>query len=409
MKKHLYLGLLLSLLTLLLMGCQKDTQSEEIDLAHATWDEILVAAKGQTVNFYGWGGADNINLWLDTEVAPKLKDDYDVTLNRVPMNIDEILSKLLTEKQLDVAGTIDVVWINGENFYTAKTNELLHGPFSDRLPHFNQYVDPDSPDIIYDFGHLVEGYAAPYGKAQFVLISDTRWTNTIPTNYEALLELAINNPGKITYPAPPDFIGSAFIRNIIYDIVGYEAFLTVEPEKESVKTLIQPALDYLVALKPYLWREGTTYPATIGQVDNMFADGELILTMNYNPNHVGVQIANGAFQETAFAGVFEQGTLGNTHFLAIPANGVNQAASYAFINMILSPEMQASKYNPDFWGDLPVLDESRLSAEDLERFRAIPKGVGVPELDELLTRRLPEMPVQLVPIIEALWREAILD
>ena len=38
-----------------------------------------------------------------------------------------------------------------------------------------------------------------------------------------MLTFCQENPGKFTYEAPPGFTGSAFVRNIIYEICGYEA------------------------------------------------------------------------------------------------------------------------------------------------------------------------------------------
>lgn len=406
MMKRIVAGLTACLMVLSLTGCQPK-QPEQQDIKDMSWDQVLESAKGTTVTLYGWGGSDMTNGWLDNDVAKVLKDQYDITLNRVPMNIDEILSKMVSEKQAGAAGTVDVVWINGENFYTAKENGLLYGPFTDKLPNFNSYVDDTAPDIATDFGYPTEGYEAPYGKAQFVLIGDGQALGTLPTGHEALLALAKANPGKISYPAPPDFTGSAFVRNIIYDIVGYEAFMTVKPEKEAVRALIQPALDYLTELKPYLWREGKTYPATNALVDQMYSDGELMLTMNYNPNHVANKIQSGEFSASSKAFVFDKGTLGNTHFLAVAGNAPNKAGAMVLINAILSPELQASKYDPAKWGDLPVLDAAKMSEAQNDLFNAVPQGPGVPAFAELMEKRVPEMPSSLVPIIEALWLETI--
>ncbi|KXZ39932.1 putative spermidine/putrescine transport system substrate-binding protein [Alkalithermobacter thermoalcaliphilus JW-YL-7 = DSM 7308] len=391
-----------------LIGCSQNDQKISDSLEEKDWESILESSRGTTVNFYGWGGSDSVNKWLDTYVAPRLKEEYDITLNRVPMNIDDILNKLLGEKQLDVKqGTIDVVWINGENFYTAKTNGLLYGPFTEKLPNFNKYVDKDSVEVKYDFGFEVEGYEAPYGKAQFVMIYDKDRVTSVPRNHQELLQLVKENPGKFTYPAPPDFTGSAFVRNIIYDIVGYEQFMNLEPDKELIREKIQPAIDFLKEIKPYLWREGKTYPATIAQLDNMYSDKEVFMTMTYNPNSVAAGIQAGRFPQTSASFVFDKGTIGNTHFLAIPFNSTNKEGALAVINFILSPKVQASKYDPENWGDLSVLDNSRLSDEERKMFEDIKVGKGVVSLDELLSHRLPEMPANLVPIIEEIWLESI--
>ncbi|MCT4633256.1 MAG: ABC transporter substrate-binding protein [Firmicutes bacterium] len=388
------------------IACQKEDKVQAFDLSQASWEDILKEARGTSVSFYGWGGSQRVNEWLDNEVADYLYNQYEIKLDRVPMNIDEILNKLLGEKQLDAEGTIDVVWINGENFSTAKSNDLLYGSFTDKLPNFKKYVDSDSREANFDFGYSIDGYEAPFGKAQFVLIADGNEVE-LPRNHEALKKFVMENPGMVTYPALPDFVGSAFVRNIIYDVVGFETVKDLPDDKEAVREAIQPAIDYLLDLKPYLWQEGRTYPATSALLDNMYSDGEVLLTMTYNPNHVAGKIQTSEFKESSQAFLFDKGTIGNTHYLAIADNGKNKAAALVLINAILSPELQASKYDPELWGDLPVLDNSKLSEEEKEIFNSIPLGKGVPSQEELLEKRVPELPVYLIPHIEEIWMETI--
>lgn len=404
--KKLIVMILIVFVSITAIACKSDDEVKSFDLVSAEWEDIVNEAKGSTVTFYGWGGSQRVNEWLDNEVAEYLYDQYEVTLERVPMNIDEILNKLLGEKQLDAEGTIDVVWINGENFSTAKSNNLLYGSFTEQLPNFKKYVDGDSREANFDFGHAIEGYEAPFGKAQFVLIADGKEVE-LPKNHEALKKLAMENPGMVTYPALPDFVGSAFVRNIIYDIVGFETVKDLPDDKEAVRQAIKPAMDYLLELKPYLWQEGRTYPATSALLDNMYSDGEVLLTMTYNPNHVAGKIQTREFKESSQAFLLDKGTIGNTHYLAIPDNAKNKAAALVLINAILSPELQASKYNPEVWGDLPVLDNSKLSDEEKSVFNSIPLGKGVPSQEELLEKRVPELPVYLIPYIEEIWMETI--
>ncbi|WDU83626.1 hypothetical protein [Caloramator sp. Dgby_cultured_2] len=105
--------------------CNKNIEENVLD---KSWDDILKIAKGTTVTFYGWGGDENINRWFDGVVAKELKEKYDITLERVPMLPNEYLPKLLNEKQLNSKGTIDIVWINGENFYSAKKMDFCLAP-----------------------------------------------------------------------------------------------------------------------------------------------------------------------------------------------------------------------------------------------------------------------------------------
>jgi len=218
-----------ALLVSALFGCSGGQSAEVLpgELAKfdasADFESIAEQARGTRVTFYGWGGDDRRNEWLDTVVAPLLKEKYDISLDRVPMDIDQILSKLSGEKEAgSEPGSVDVIWINGENFYSAKENGLLFGPFAQYLPNYKSFVDETDIDNLYDFAYPIEGFEAPYGKVQFVLMNDSALNPETPKNTQELMDYAKKYPGKVTYPAPPDFTGSAFVRNIIYDIVGYE-------------------------------------------------------------------------------------------------------------------------------------------------------------------------------------------
>ena len=87
MKKIISILLMISLV-LSLGGCQKKVEPQK-DTLGMEWEEILQEADGATVNFYGWGGSQQTNTWLDTELSTYLSENYNVTLNRVPMNIED--------------------------------------------------------------------------------------------------------------------------------------------------------------------------------------------------------------------------------------------------------------------------------------------------------------------------------
>lgn len=384
-------------------GCgQKQSGTQELDLSSAEWDEIVEAARGTTVTFYGWGGDENRNNWLNTTVADYVKEHYDIALEVVGMDINDILSKLSGEKQVgSETGSIDMIWINGENFYSAKDNGLLYGPFTGQLPNMEAYIDLEDPETLNDFCMPIEGYEAPYAKAQMVFFNDSAVTPEAPASAEELLEFCKKYPGKVTYPALPDFTGSAFVRNIIYELCGWEQFQDMEADYDTVKAAIEPALDYLRELNPYLWNEGKTFPESSTTVDAMFADGELVMNMSYGPFSVATGIAEGTYTDTTRTFVFDNGTIGNTNYMAIAFNSPNKAGAMVVINAILSAELQLTQYEQ--LRELPVVSADKLSAEEQAAFDAVDLGKGVLSQAELLKHRLPEMPADLVPVIEEIW------
>ncbi len=418
MNKKTFL-IFLIVIAILAAGCSKNNTTNpndnvnnnngnvvEFDPTNADFDSLLEQAKGTTVTFYGWGGDENRNRFLNETLAPQLKEKYDITLEVVGMDIDNILAKLAGEKQAGLEeGSIDMIWINGENFYSAKENDFLYGPFTDKLPNFEKYIDTEEEEVLYDFGFPIEGYEAPYGKAQLVLFNDSGVSPETPRNTQEFLEFCKKYEGKVTYAALPDFTGSAFVRTLIYDIVGHEQFLTMEPNKEVVKQAIEPALEYLRELNQYLWNQGKTFPATNGGVDNMFQDGELVMAMSYGPYAVATGIEKGVYKDTVRTFVFDNGTVGNTNYIAIAKNSPNKAGAMVVINEIISAETQAAQF--EALKTLPVVSYDKLSDEEKARFDNVDIGKGVLSQDELLSKRLPEMPANIVPIIEEIWLEEV--
>ena len=393
----------------LFTGCAQNRAPENEEIDFSDFDAVLEAAGGTTVTFYGWGGSAATNAWLDNVVGTSLYEQYGITLNRVPMDIDAILSKLMGEKQAGTqSGDIDVVWINGENFYTALNASLLFGPITQYVPNFEIYLNPEDADLHYDFGTPIGGMQVPYGRAQLVFMADSAVLDSFPTNAQELLELARANPGRITYSAPPDFTGSAFVRNILYEIVGFDAIFNAPRDEQAIYEVIRPGLDFLVELKPYLWQEGRTYPADAPALQQMFIDGLVLMNVSYSPLHVAQMIMSGEYPDTVQTFVFENGNIGNTHYMAIPYNAPNRAGAIALINHIISAEMQITKYDAANWGDLPVFDVDRLNPEQRAMLDAIDNGVGILTPEELFDHRLPEVQAYKIPIIERLWIEHVL-
>lgn len=378
----------------------------------ADWQATSNTARGSEVSLYAWGGDVRVNRWLDEWVAPRLRQRHGLTLRRVAMDPSATLGKLLAEKQhgTGTAGTADVVWINGENFASAKAHGLLQGPFLAELP--NSALLADAPENTTDFGVPTGGFEAPWGRAQIVLYGTPEAAAALESGPDALLAYAKGHPGRLTYPAPPDFTGSAFLRTLAYGVLPPESVdalhrlgdeaLSDDELKKRAAPLLQPLFAYLTELKPFLWRKGEHYPATVALLSNHYADGEVDMGFSYTPYFAQGKVAEGIFPPDTKSFVFATGTVGNTHFLAVPFNAPRRAAALVLINELLNPDAQAAKLDLTAWGDLPVLSPETLARDS--RFTAIPDGIAPETLN---ARRKPEFPARLVPVFDALWREAI--
>lgn len=379
------------------------------NLLTAPWSAVEKEARGQEVNWAVWGGSEDINKWIDTFVVPRVKELYGVTLKRLPVGDPvETVNKLLGEKKAGVTvGTTDLMWVNGENFKALKNAELLWGPFTPQLPSFQKNCDPASTDLLNDFGTPVEGLESPYGRAQFVFVYDSAKVEKPPTSFAALLAWAKAHPGKFTYPAPPDFTGSAFIRQALYETTGGWQQYAGKYDETLLKQKTGALWDYLKALKPYLWRAGATYPENAAKLNQLYADGEVWLTMGYSPTTAEAPVRNGTYPATTRTWVMDQGTIANTHFVAIPRSAPSKAGAMAVANFLLSVEAQLSKAQPEIWGDFPALDVARLSAADKAAFAAVKFGPATLPVETLASHRVPELPPEYVGKLEEGWAQSV--
>lgn len=408
-------GKLLKLLVLLvplvvLSGCTGNSDKSAGKLP-TDYQTALKQAKGQTVTYYGFGGSDTQNRWIDQVVTPMMKKKG-ITVKRVPMDIDAILSKLTTEKEANKKqGSIDVVWINGENFYNAKKLDLLAGPLNNsRLPNMKQYISASDPDVKRDMDTPINKLEVPYGNAQFVMIgSQKMFKGDYPTSATKLLAWAKANPGKLTYVAPPDFTGSAFIRNIIYETVGYQALNDAPATKAGIYKIIKPSLDYLNELKPYLWENGKTYPKTTAQMDKMFADHQIALDFSYDQMHAATQRSTGQFTDDAQTFLFDKGTIGNYNYLAVPKTAPNKAAAIVLINTMLSEKAQSERLNLKYGAVIPPYTANKMPQSITTQLNDSAAENNTVPVETLAQKRLPEVSGKKIPIIEQLWKEYVLN
>ncbi|SDP46187.1 ABC transporter substrate-binding protein [Desulforhopalus singaporensis] len=373
------------------------------------WDSAVADSSGQTVNWYMWGGSPAVNRYVNGYLARELKNRFNINLRQVPVkDIAEIVSKLMVEKAAgkNSGGSVDLMWINGENFRTCKRENLLFGPFADVLPN-QRFVDWHNPAVENDFGTPVAGMESPWGSAQFVMIYDSARTPDPPTTIADLIRWIIKHPGRFSYPAPPDFTGSAFVRHFFYHTGAPEKWQQGYNEAE-LKESADSTYAILNDLKPFLWREGSTYPDSPVRLNSLFVDNEIDFSFSYHQGEATRNILDGIFPDTVRTYVFDEGTIANTHFVAIPFNAENKEGAMVVANFLLSPEAQYKKAEPDVWGDFPVVSTTRLPVEWQEKFNTRPRGVATLDDQQLQSHQLPEPPSDILVYLEKGWENQVL-
>ena len=338
-----------------------------------TWQQVEQQAQGQDVYFHAWGGSQEINRYIQW-AEQELKSRYNVTLHHVKVSdIAETTARLLAEKAAgkEDSGSVDMVWINGENFKSMKENQLLFGPFVEQLPSW-EYVDKSLP-VTVDFSVPTDGLEAPWGVGQFVFIHDKLKLNNPPESFSEMLSYAKAFPNRLTYPRPPEFHGTSFIKSLLIELTNNDPALQQPVSPENFALITKPLWDYLDEFHNVAWRGGKQFPAGTAETVQLLDDGQIDLAVTFNPNAVYSAQANGNLAETTQAYALNNGALSNIHFLAIPWNANAKAGAKVAINFLLSPEAQSRKGDINIWGDPSVLSNQYLtgSAKNTQQFKSI--------------------------------------
>ena len=348
----------------------------------ADFDALADAARGQTVYFHAWSGDPTINAYIGW-AGEEIEARYGITLEHVRVtDTADVVGIVLAETAAGrtTGGSVDLVWINGENFIALKDADLLYAPegrgWADRLPNW-AFVDvAGNPTLTTDFTVPVEGLQAPWGTVQLSFYFDDGRVDAVPANPQALLAWAQANPGRFTYPQPPNFLGSTFLKLLLAYMIEDRAALGQPLDPAEADAALEPLFAYLDALHPHLWRSGRTFPANQAALRQLYADGEIEIAFAYNPAEASGAVARGEFPQSTRSFVFDDGMLANSHFVAIPANANAPQAAMVVANFLMSPVAQLRKQDPAVWGDFTVLDVDALDEDVRLAFAALDLGVA---------------------------------
>lgn len=431
MKKWFALLLAMFFMFSLAQGDPKALQFREDFLANKlSWEQVLerAAAEGK-VTWYHWGGSEELNIWIDTVVKPDLAK-LGITLETSRLtNTRDAVDLVLAD---DAAGrgpgqgTVDAIWINGENFFTLSSQELNFGAFAAKLPnskyfHFDP-ANPASGPNLSDFGYSTNTEEVPWSGDQFLCFIDTARlpSESAPKDFAELETFLKANPGRFTYIRPPHFNGNTFVQSVLYalnaDAAGATPFQQNADElgSEEFARLAKPAYDYLKRLEPFLLGGGGSegvrgspiYPEDDAALETLFSNGEIDMGCKFGLYNTATSIESGKFPETTENIIFpKEGMIKNKNFIGIPVNAPNPAAALVLANYLASPESQISKLATIGY---PLgVDADLLSSENQKTAANVAPSLAGVTLEELSKATVPDTNSTLVNVIETVWVEYI--
>ena len=344
------------------------------------WQQIEAQGSNQDVYFYAWGGDPQINAYLQW-VGDQVDDKYNINLVHVKLSdTSEAVSRVLAEKSAhnDDQGSVDLIWINGANFATMSENSLLLKQWANKLPNFALTDPKNNPTVNFDFGVPTDGMEAPWGQASLTFYYDSLSTSKPPTTLNELTAWTVQNPGRFSYPKPPDFLGMSFLKYVLVMLHEQQdsqtgkntsAQLNLPATEENTALVLDPLWAFLDNFHPTLWRNGEQFVQTGAQMRRLVDDTELSLAFTFSAPEVPAAVQRYDLPQSIRSYAMSDGSLSNTHFVAIPYNASHPQAAQLVANFLMSPEAQAKKQTPSVWGDKSVLVQSTLSPAQQALFK----------------------------------------
>ncbi|WP_378942926.1 ABC transporter substrate-binding protein [Paracoccus sp. R86501] len=350
--------------------------------ALADWDQTLENARGQTVFWNAWGGDQRTNDFI-AWVGEQTQDRFGVSVQQVKLtDTAEAVTRVLSEKAAgrDTEGSVDLIWINGPNFLAMKDQGLLADPFLSDLPNA-QYLDlsPDAPAMV-DFTIPTEGRESPWRLARFVFIHDSERAPNPPADMAGFVDWAAAHPGRMTHPAPSNFMGATFLKQALVEMAPDPAALQSPVIDDAFARQSAPLWDWYDALRPNMWRQGQVFPENESIQQQLLNDAEIDIALSFDPASAAAAIEQGLLPDTARVFVPQGGSIGNVSFVAIPFNAAHAAGAQVVANFLLEPQSQAHMQDITVLGSFSVLDPQKLPADT---FADLPTAPSLPTLQDL--------------------------
>lgn len=400
--------IILLIIMVLTAGCQQDDIIENPSITSREWNLILESANGTTVTLYYTKADERLERWLTRTVAPGVLSENGIKLELVRKPMTEIMEKLSDQKMMEIdTGSIDLLYFDDTSFKKLMSNELLYGPFLEKLPNYHANVNKEDFEFIYEEGMPTQGYYMPVGRDQLVFIYDEDMILDPPASMEIFVETLRTAPGQFSFPLPPEKSGELFMETFIAAYVNHEKLYLAEPSRQVIEPMIEPAIEALKKLKPKLWKEGAIFPEDEEHLDQLFYDGKVSFALSTDTNKASKYAKAEVYPYAARAFVMDEGTAGTNSGVVIAHNAPNKSGAMIVANYMLSAHAQTEKYEPSNWGNIPVIDTNIMPEEEGKMVNRVSIKRSDIKQELLNNHRVPPMPADVKKIVTEIWLETL--
>ena len=295
---------------------------------------VIAQGKPVTLNFYSGGDVNVKDLWENNLLPMYQKSHPGVTVNLVFSshgdNDAATIDRMAAAKKAGKVSGIDLLEGPVDDAGTAGLMDKLSVA---KVPLLARV----SPAVV----NRAHSYGVPYRASSVVLAYDSSRVKNPPKTVSALLDWIGKNPGQFTYNTPDTGgSGNAFVTRIVRSGIaaGDSSFFETDYDAGKEKSWDQ-GLATLKALAPKLYGNGQYSQNNVGTLQLL---GKGAIQMGPVWSDMGLSyLKQGLLPTNIKLTQLDPPLAGGAAYLGVAADSVNKAAAYAFLNWLLTPEVQA--------------------------------------------------------------------
>ena len=330
--------------------------------------------------FAGFGGMETFNAYMENTAIPKVKELYDVDLQWTKFDVESDIVALINNEKAGGKGpgegAISLIWITLNESANMQEMGSMYEDVRPYIPSVAKYIDPKSPGLV-GIEKTITTSTVPWGPLHTVYAYDSSKVSWTPKNAKELLEWCKEYEGKMSYPVE---YAESFWWPLLIDVIGEDWYKGFDENSsyDEIKQAMQPGIEYLRELNPYLWNKGKSYDV-YGEYERL-ASGEVWNTFMDTPYVLDTYVEQKVLPKTIKEFVFEDIGIYEWwgHQIAIPYNCPNIAGAMVVMNELFDPEQiyteeQQTGYEASLDYDLLDADQKKIADGVAFSDRCIPK------------------------------------
>lgn len=327
------------------------------------------AQSAVTLNFYTGGDVNVKDLWANNLIPMYKKVAPNVNINLVWSEhgaADQaIFDRMAAAKKAGKVSGVDL-WESGMVQQAGEAGMMAKITASD-VPNLSKVP----ATVIQQVG----SYGLPYRGSSVVLAYNRKEVSNPPRTLAELFDWIKKNPGKFTYNTP-DTGGSgyAFVERVLMSGLPQELVKTFQTEyKPEMVSAFDKGLAKLKELDASMYQNGFHPKGNVGTLQ-LLAKGNITMAPVWSDMALSYLAQNLLPPEIKLVQI-DPPFSGGAAFIGVAADSPNKTQAMAFLNWLLTPEVQAVVINK--MNGYPGVDWKYVPAETRAKYADIAKSYSI--------------------------------